>query len=83
MNLYLKTESKFSVCIRLLSFKSNLNIPNQVLDNIAKVILDLTPPNNSFPNNYYEVMRLISKLGLESEKIDCCMLLYDNNNGKK
>jgi len=35
------TESKLSICIRLLSFKSNWNIPNQALDNIAKLILDL------------------------------------------
>ena len=38
------------------------------------------------PNNYYEAKRLFSKLGLESEKIDCCvndcMIFYDNDNGK-
>jgi len=80
------TESKLSICIRLLSFKSKWNIPNQALDNIAKLILDLTPPNNYLPNNYYEAKRLVSKLGLESKKIDCCMnnrmLFYDNDNGK-
>jgi len=80
------TKSKLSVCIRLLSLKSNWNIPNQALDNIAKLILDLTPPNNSLPKNYYEAKRLVSKLGLESKKIDCCMngcmLFYDNDNGK-
>ena len=79
-------ESKLLVCIRLLSFKSNWNILNQALDNIAKLILDLTPPNNSLHNNYYEVKRLVSKLGLESKKIDCCMndcmLFCDNDNGK-
>jgi len=56
------------------------------LDNIAKIILDLTPPNNSLPNNYYEAKRLVSKLGLESKKIGCCMkncmLFYDNDIGK-
>jgi len=56
------------------------------LDNIAKLILDLTPPNNYFPNNYYEAKRLVSKLGLEHKQIDCCvngcMLFYDNDNGK-
>ena len=61
------TESKLSVCIRLLSFKSNWNIPNQTLDNIAKLILDLTPPNNFLPNNYYVAKRLVSKLGLKSK----------------
>ena len=80
------TESKLLVCISLLSFKSNWNIHNQALDNIAKLILNLTPPNNSLPNNYYEAKRLVSKLGVESKKIDCCMndcmLFYDNDNGK-
>jgi len=78
--------SKLSLCIRLLSFKSNWNIPNQALDNIAKLILDLTPPNNYLPNNYYEAKRLVSKLRLKSKKIDCsmndCMLFYDNDSGK-
>ena len=79
-------ESKLSVCIRLLAFKSNWNVPNQALDQIAKLILDLTPPNNPLPNNYYEAKKLVSKLGLESKKIDCCvndcMFFYDNDNGK-
>jgi len=54
---------------------------------MAKLYLDLTPPNNSLPKNYYEAKRLVSKLGLESKKIDCYvngrMLFYDNDNGKK
>jgi len=53
---------------------------------MAKLILDLTPPNNPLPNNYYEAKRLVSTLGLGSKKIDCCvndcMLFYDNGNGK-
>ena len=53
---------------------------------MAKLILDLTPPNNPLPNNYYEAKKLVSKLGLESKKIDCfvngCILFYDNDNGK-
>ena len=88
MNLSLKgvRESKLFVCIKLLAFKSNWNIPNQALDQMAKLILDLTQPNNPLPNNYYEAKKLVSKLGLEYKKINCCvngsMLFYDNNNGK-
>jgi len=80
------TELKLSICVRHLACKSNWNIPNQALDNMAKIYLDLTPPNNSLPKNYYEAKRLVSKLGLEYKKIDCyvngCMLFYDNDNGK-
>jgi len=79
-------ELKLSVCIRLLAFKSNWHVPNQALDSMEKLYLDLTPPNNSLTKNYYKAKRLILKLGLKSNKIDCCMngcmLFYDNNNGK-
>lgn len=37
------------------------------------------PTNQCLPENYYEVKKLVSKLGLEVEKIDCCVnecLLY-------
>jgi len=80
-------DSKFSVCVRLLSYKSNWNIPNQCLEAFTKLLLDLTPPNMSLSKSYYDVKRLVSKLGLEAKKIDCCvcscMLFYDNDSGKK
>jgi len=42
--------------------------------------------HTSFPNNYYEAKRLVSKLVLESKKIDYCvnncMLFYDNDSGQ-
>jgi len=38
------------------------------------------PPNNLIPKNYYKVKKIISKLGLDAKKIDCCskgcMLYY-------
>jgi len=78
---------KLSVCVRLLSYKSNLNIPNQCLDAFTKLLLDLTSPNMSLPKIYYDAKKLVSKLGYEAKKIDCCvsgcMLFYDNDSGKK
>ncbi|XP_047155998.1 uncharacterized protein LOC124827058 [Vigna umbellata] len=80
------SESKLSVCIKLMACKSNWNVPNQAMDFISKLILELTPVNNSLPKNYYEAKQCVSKLGLEAKKIDCClngcMLFYDNDNGK-
>ncbi|XP_047165266.1 uncharacterized protein LOC124834592 [Vigna umbellata] len=80
------TESKLSVCIRLMAGKSNWNVPIQVVDFYTKLMLDLTPPNNFMPKNYYQAKKCVSKLGLEVKKIDCyvngCMLFYDNDNGK-
>jgi len=43
------THSKLSVYVRLMSYKSNWNIPNQCLDAFTKLLLDLTPPNMSLP----------------------------------
>jgi len=38
------------------------------------------------PKNYFDAKRLVSKLGLEVKRIDCCvkgcMLFYDNEYGK-
>ena len=81
------TNSKFLVCVTLLSYKSNLNIPNQCLDAFTELLLDLTPPNMSMAKIYYDVKKLVSTLGLKAKKIDCCvsgcMLFYDNDSGKK
>ena len=81
------TNSKFLVCVTLLSYKSNWNIPNQCLEAFTKLLLDLTPPNMSLPKSYYDAKRLVSTLGLEAKKIDYCMsgcmLFYDNDKGKK
>jgi len=42
--------------------------------------------NRALPKNYYNVKRLVSKLGLIARRIDCCiqgcMLFYDNEYGK-
>ena len=41
----------------------------------------------SLPKSYYETKRLVSMLGLDAKKIDCCVsgciLFYDNDSGKK
>ncbi|BAT88553.1 hypothetical protein VIGAN_05208100, partial [Vigna angularis var. angularis] len=60
------SESKLSVCIKLMACKSNWNIPNQAIDFISKLILELTPVNNSLSKNYYEAAKCVSKLGLEA-----------------
>ena len=80
-------DSKLSICVRLLACKSNWNIVSQGLDVVTKILLDVTPTNMSLPKSYYDAKRLVSKLGLETKKIDCCvsgcMLFYDNDSGKK
>nr|KYP36031.1 hypothetical protein KK1_042873 [Cajanus cajan] len=80
------SESKLSICVRLLACKSNWNVLDQCVDFITKMLLDIAPMNTTLPKNYYDAKRLVSKLGLTARKIDCCrqgcMLFYDNEYGK-
>ncbi|CAK8561003.1 unnamed protein product [Lathyrus sativus] len=73
------------MCVRLLAAKSNWNVPYQCLEYFAKMMLDTTPTNDNLPTSYYDGKRLVSKLGLEVQKIDCCinrcMLFYENEYG--
>jgi len=75
INLYLKgvRDSKLSICVRLLFYKSNWNIPNLCLEAFTKLLLDLTPPNMSLSKSYYDAKRLVLKLGFEAKKINCCL----------
>ncbi|CAK8534900.1 unnamed protein product [Lathyrus sativus] len=65
------TDSKLSMCVRLLAAKSNWNVPDQCLEYFAKMMLDATPTKDNLPTNYHDAKRLVSKLGLEVRKIDC------------
>ncbi|GAU49929.1 hypothetical protein TSUD_408300 [Trifolium subterraneum] len=79
------SDSKLSMCVRLLASKSNWNVPEDCLEFFSKVMLDATPVKDNLPKSYYDAKRLVSKLGLEVKKIDCCvqgcMLFYDNEFG--
>ncbi|KAI5443990.1 hypothetical protein KIW84_012571 [Lathyrus oleraceus] len=73
------------MCVRLLAAKSNWNVPDQCLEFFAKMILDATPTKDNLPTSFYDAKKLVTKLGLEVRKIDCCisdcMLFYDNEFG--
>jgi hypothetical protein len=51
------------------------------------MMLDATPTKDNLPTSFYDAKMLVSKLGLEVRKIDCCisgcMLFYDNEFGTK
>ena len=77
------TYSKLSISVRLLACKFNWNVPGQCLEFISKILLDTTPIKDGIPKKIYDAKRLVSKLGLEAKRIDCCvddcMLYYDND----
>ncbi|GAU50609.1 hypothetical protein TSUD_410190 [Trifolium subterraneum] len=81
------TDSKLTVCVRLLGIKCNFLIPELAMDAIAKLVLDTTPiyARSDFPRTYYEAKQLVSKLGLGVKRIHCCingcMLFYNNEFG--
>ncbi|WVZ20245.1 hypothetical protein V8G54_007567 [Vigna mungo] len=80
------SESKLSICAKLLACKSKWNIPNQCIDFFVKMLMDVTPISSGLPKTYYDAKKCLSKLGLQSQRIDCCvdgcMLFYDNEYGK-
>ncbi|KAK2445148.1 hypothetical protein QL285_016112 [Trifolium repens] len=79
------SDSTLSMCVRLLAAKSNWNVPDMCLEFVTKMMLDVTPVKDNMPKSYYDAKKLVSKLGLEAKRIDCCtngcMLFYDNEFG--
>ncbi|WJX35324.1 hypothetical protein P8452_23334 [Trifolium repens] len=81
------TDSKLTVCVKLLGLKSHYLVPELAMDFIAKLCLETTPTSarHDMPQNYYQAKQLVSKLGLGVKRIDCCingcMLFYSNEFG--
>ncbi|PNX83399.1 hypothetical protein L195_g039441, partial [Trifolium pratense] len=81
------TDSKLTVCVRLIGLKSQYLVSELAMDLIAKLVLDTTPIpfRGDLPQTYYEAKQLVSKLGLGVKRIDCCikgcMLFYNKEFG--
>ena len=79
------TDSKLSVCVRLLGLKSQFNVAELCMEYMTRLMLDTTTIRGLLPQSYYDAKRLVSKLGLKSKRIDCCvygcMLYYSNEFG--
>lgn len=79
------SDSKLSICVRLLACKSNWNVPEQCLEFFCKMLQDVTPFKELLPKSYDDAKRLVSKLGLGAKRIDCCpngcMLYYGSQSG--
>ncbi|XP_019253809.1 PREDICTED: uncharacterized protein LOC109232493 [Nicotiana attenuata] len=75
--------SKLSVAVRLLSIKSDRSISQAGMDSIIGLMNKLNPSNIDLPKDFYTAKKLVSKLGLSSERIDCCekgcMLFYKDD----
>ncbi|XP_004494055.1 uncharacterized protein [Cicer arietinum] len=77
------SDSKLSICVKLLACKSNWNVPQKCLDFFASMLVDVCPFKDSLPKKIYQAKKLVTMLGLKSEKIDCCvkgcMFYYKDN----
>ncbi|XP_059299093.1 uncharacterized protein LOC132051859 isoform X2 [Lycium ferocissimum] len=75
--------SKLSVAVRLLSIKSDFSISQAGMDSIIGLMNELNPNKLDLPKDFYTTKKLVSKLGLSSERIDYCekgcMLFYKDD----
>ncbi|XP_019266286.1 PREDICTED: uncharacterized protein LOC109243756 [Nicotiana attenuata] len=75
--------SKLSVAVRLLSIKSDSSISQAGMDSIIDLMNELNPNKIDLPKDFYTAKKLVSKLGLSSERIECsekgCMLFYKDD----
>ena len=57
----------------MLSIKLERNQSQHSFDQWTDLIRELSPQSDSIPKDFYQVKKLVSRLGLKEEKIDCCM----------
>ncbi|XP_054778391.1 uncharacterized protein LOC129286454 [Prosopis cineraria] len=62
-----------SVAVRLLSIKSDYNVPSACVDEIITLINEILTANHRMPTNLYQTKKLIGQLGCGYQKIDCCV----------
>ena len=74
--------TEFSTVVRLLTIKSEGNISQRSFNETVALMKETHPSGNLIPKDFYSARKLISKLGLNAERIDCCvngcMLFRDN-----
>ncbi|XP_019251018.1 PREDICTED: uncharacterized protein LOC109229932 [Nicotiana attenuata] len=77
------TNFKLSVAVRLLSNKLDNSISQAGMDSIIDLMNELNPTKINLPKDFYTVKKLVFKLDLSSERIDCCekgcMLFYKDH----
>ena len=71
------TYSELSAVVRLLSIKSDYNMPQNYFNEIVQLMKEMCPPNNRVPNNYGKRRRflkistaMLSK-SIVTEKVAC------------
>jgi len=77
--------SELEAAVRLTSIKSDYNVSHDCFNEFAGIMKEACPPRNALPSEFSEVKKIVGKLGLTVEKIDCCpndcMLYYKDDLG--
>ncbi|KAI0504324.1 hypothetical protein KFK09_015276 [Dendrobium nobile] len=77
------THSELSIAVRMLSIKTEYNIPRECFNDVIGLMKETNPADNIIPSDLYRTKKLVSKLGLTATKIDCCingcMLYYKDD----
>ena len=75
-----ENHSELSTALRMLSLKCDYNMAHGCFDEMAQLMKEISHPENRIPPTFYRAKKLVSGLGLTSQKIDCCkkgcMLYY-------
>lgn len=75
--------SQLSLIARLITLKSENGLSEKCYDEIAELIKEVVPENNSVTKNFYETKRLLRGMGLPVEIIDYCrnncMIFWGND----
>ncbi|CAH9127397.1 unnamed protein product [Cuscuta epithymum] len=66
-------DTELSFTLKMMSIKSSYNIAQKAMDEIFDACNRAMPSPNKVPSSFYEAEKLVSKLGLGHEKIDCCV----------
>ncbi|CAA7038848.1 unnamed protein product [Microthlaspi erraticum] len=64
--------SQLSLAARLMSLKTDYNLPQNCMDSISHMVQDFLPQGNNSMNSYYDIKKLMRSLGLPYHKIDVC-----------
>jgi len=64
--------SELSAAVRLLSIKSDYNMPQNCFNKIVQLMKEMCPPNNRVPNNYGQMKKVVKDLDNDVVQIDCC-----------
>jgi predicted amino acid-binding ACT domain protein len=77
------SHSELSMVVKMLTIKAEGNISQQSFNDTLQAMKEGMPKDNLLVPNNYKAKKLVSKLGMGSEKIDCCiegcMLYYKDD----